>query len=226
MSMLHDSHNRRRGLTVIELLIVTVISVVVLGILYGLLTDTRQTTMERQREVDMQNQARLLCDQIVSVLGGSVSPDSLDAGFTTQTLQSGQQIQFMQDRCVVINSQNFRDGNFYLVTIASNKDQDTKRKNIVHSVRALDSKLMKGITHEVNDQEFNGSDKSYNATVRFDYALTPSEAINAESSFHTELKPGEYPRVIRVHVRMEDPQHKKSMSGNGSFELVTSVSTL
>ncbi|MBN1868152.1 prepilin-type N-terminal cleavage/methylation domain-containing protein [Candidatus Sumerlaeota bacterium] len=206
--------SRRRGVTLIEVMVVSAILAVVTGVVFGILIETQRSCIGGQDRLAMQACARAVTDEVVSVLEAAVRPEYLDDNSTTLTLQ------FAPEQCEVVSSRYFTGRDFYLTRIGNMppKEQEAGELQAVLETKALDWARMTDKPSRETRRLIGLADSRFPATVRFDYATDfVGEAL--EPVFQSTLAPGKYPRVIRVKVTVTDREGKVEKP----YELITSA---
>jgi len=216
MCLPRRSSARPRGMTLVEMVVTSALLVIVVGILLGILIETRKSALQGQQRVALEEQARAVTNEIRSILEAAVPPDSLDLEGTSVTLRFG------SDQCALISSKNSNGKDFYLTVIENAREKD------LECVRLLTKVLDPARTLVPRESEriLGTSWKEFSSTVRFEYATTIDEAMERKP-FQKELNPGDYPRVIRIRVRVEPAKKEATSSSAGRiFELITAVRVL
>jgi Tfp pilus assembly protein PilV len=185
MSPLRNRFISCRAFTLIEALVSVALLTVVCGILMGIFISTRANCEKSQNQLSMQSQAALTANQVNGVLSSAVKPSALDVA-TSATLV------FAADKC----------------SLLSNKNSDWKKP------------VLCSIFNEANNEfnqvacETSGTPKHhlglkiqsrFETKVNFQYAsVVEVPKDDAAAAFKTTLPTGEYPRLIRATITVED----------------------
>ena len=175
-----------RAVTLIEVLISTALLTVVCGVLFGIFISTRNNCDKSQNQLSMQSQALLTANQINSVLASAVKPSALDTP-TTATLV------FTGDKCAVLCGKDvdWKKPALYTIFNETNKE---------FSVVVCENSGKPRRTFGLHQQS------RFETKVNFQYATTlglPTEDPT-KAAFQSTLPAGEYPRLIRATVTVED----------------------
>jgi hypothetical protein len=184
----------------------------------GILIETRKIAIQGQQRMSMLDYARSVQDEAVAIFDASVSPDALDDNTTTPSLV------FERDRCAIVSSRDFDGKDFYLTALSNTSDTLTARKSVRMDVSVLDAARMSGKAVERQSQlGMRGGD--YSSSIRFEYSTRINE-VGVVPVFRDRLDPGEYPKLIRIRVKVEPFGAKSDFATSDSLELVTSVAPL
>ncbi|HUT25783.1 MAG TPA: type II secretion system protein [Sumerlaeia bacterium] len=206
--------SRTRAFTLVEALVAAILTAVTVGVVLGLLIDTRRACQRGQKRLAMRTYAETAADEIGAILETSVAPDSLDDNATTPPLA------FSPAACTVISAWRFDGKDFYLTAISNVPAEASRGAAIRWATTALDDKKTPK-ARETAKFIGAGGDERLSARVDFMYA-TDIDAIALEPVFQKQLGPGEYPKLVRIHVVVEDVEGKMETP----FEMVRIVRTL
>lgn len=215
-----NQRNSRRALTLIELVVTGTLVVIITGILLGILIETRRTAIRGQDQLAMESHARLIADEVRSVLEASVNPASLDLA----TTGTGLGLAFTSQQCSLISSKGFDGKDFYRTTIQTAHDQENGPNRVEMATTVLDS--ARTLVPREGKRNLGLEQKKFSSTISFEYATSLDEVMERKPSYQTDLKPGEYPRIIRIRVRVEPLDKKHAEPAKQPFEIVTAIRTL
>jgi prepilin-type N-terminal cleavage/methylation domain-containing protein len=201
----------RGAFTLIELMVVVVISVVALGLVLGILIDTRKAVVSGQETLALRNEARMVADLIQRVLEASIRPSYLD-GPSTAT-----QLVFKADQCVVLSSHLFDGKDLHVWTIGNEAARDDRAGSVLCKPVSIATQRPMA-----NFDIHPGLDsQKISTSVSFSYATQTSPS--GMENFRNELGAGEYPVLIRAKVRAMDLGDAKKPGRPESFEVIFSV---
>ncbi|NQU42618.1 prepilin-type N-terminal cleavage/methylation domain-containing protein [bacterium] len=202
--------NRPRGVTLIELIVVSAILSVVLGLVFGIFMRTRTATLRGQEELAMETQARLVADQITSILQSATPPSALDGAVPPP--------EFRPDACRIVSTRDSDGGLFQVWTISNVKAEDdgSRHQRVRLAAKPLDSE------GSAQEQMAGLQDDRFSTSVFFQYTSRHSLRVD---DYQTQLPADQYPLLIRVRVRVKKVQ--PSTGGESrEYELVTSLRML
>ena len=211
-----SSRRSRLGVTLIEVLVAGSIAVVAFGLIMGLLTQTRQATIDGHDRLTMQSHAQQIAEEVVAVLDAAVPPGSLDTGLTSAPLHCE------PHRCTVVSSQGFDGRDFYAFTIANehkeivSEAEDSKEVDVVIlSTQAFDPQRMSPVVREKTRNLGIAGDR-FAAAISFEYSAVSVGGINPP--LVDRLEPGRYPVLVQLRVTVRDTMQKLP-----PYEFITAV---
>lgn len=204
--------NSRRGITLIELVVVAVIAAVTAGLILDLFIQMRRQSRAGMTRVTMEDQARQLMDELRAIFAHAVPPQYLDRALPFQPSFEG-------GACALVSSYRAGEGqlNGWFISNASPNGEPMRVETLRGALGDLDNKRLISLIPS-HDNLF--------ASVDFRYAtrVENAKADGGAASFVSELEPGQYPRVIQVRVRVReiDSQYGRPKS----LELVSAIPLL
>lgn len=199
------SNARPRAFTLAELIIVSAVLTAVLAILFAVLSDAHKTTSRGQDAIAMENEARMIAQEVRALLLGAAHPASLD-------LQSSVTMQFNENECAFITSRNANNSDFYLTTIRTStrggsQKKQPPEKSRVEAYRGILDPAKTADSREIL-RILGSRDEALSTSIQFEYATSAEEALELVP-FKTSLSEGAYPRVIRFRIRVESLEKNK-----------------
>lgn len=216
MFLPREKRNRRRAMTLIEIIVASSLAFIVTGIILSIFVETQRNATRGQDKLALENHARQITEEVCAVLRDSVAPSSLDTPGTTLSLT------FKSDQCSLISTNNFNGKDLYRTTINTTREPNNGPSRVELNTSALDSSLTPVLRE---GKRIPVKEKGYSSAITFEYATSLDEAMERKPSYKTELKPGEYPQIIRVHVRVEQLP-KDSSEKPKPYEIITAIRTL
>jgi len=95
-------NKERRGVTLVELLVVTFVLVIILTVVYGTMISVRSGITDNHKRLTMQNTALWIAEEVTGALEGAVSVSGIDV----ESVQNGEPV-FEADHIRFLTSQYF-----------------------------------------------------------------------------------------------------------------------
>lgn len=200
---------RRRGLTLIEILVVMAVGSALMVLLLGILVRTRASVEQQRLRLEMASYAESVAYEVADILAASVRPEALDANPGPPPLV------FQAERCAVVSSRHLdEDYNFLLWELSNDEGE------IELNTRVLDAGRHQGTASERVRRLGVGGER-YRAAVSFEYATQPAPAPGEPVAYRPNLAVGEYPELIRLRLRITDTRAEQP-----AYDLYLVVNTL
>ena len=194
MYLLNNNRSSRRAMTLIEIMVVVAITVVTLGVVMGIMTDTNRAIDRKQSELAMATYAQSISNEVSEVIGSAVAPSYLDGNTGSVPLV------FTSSRCTLISARGIDQNANFLLWEIGNADGE-----VFLSTHVLDAARQTGKVRETAKRTVGVSSSRFKASVDFSYAAssTPMGPV-----FKSKFSSSNMPKLVRVHVVIKDSEEK------------------